>query len=407
MAAFDVVFRGGGIKGVAFIGALEKLNAARHRVRRMIGTSVGAIFATCYAAGYTPEEMLAEIERRDESDHLILAGFTAKPLFGTSHMASEIDWVNVVRAAFNNDAKKLRDLLLPSLPLNVLSDHLIQVMPGVAQERKDAAKNATSKGLSLLLLGGACDDKPFLTWMHDRLAAKGSTRDATLEEFHRKFCEPKGQQLSLVATDLTDQEVLVLNHRTAPDVPIVDAVRMSMGIPYVWKDVTWKAAWNKYRGRVKTGNRIVDGGTVANFPIRYFLDARYTEGEKSLLGPPPKLNGKDQPAKLLGLLLDQTRPATVLERFPPEWNEWLPAVQNTELLIDTLTDTWDLDVIREYFDEEGRALKTTELVTKGERALCRIGTRGYTALDFDLDKARLTELVDRGRCGMQEFLTGR
>jgi predicted acylesterase/phospholipase RssA len=96
---FDVVFRGGGIKGVAFIGALEKLTAARHRVRRMIGTSVGAIFATSFAAGYTPQEMLKEIEKRDESGNLILAGFVARPLIGLSNAGAAIDWSSVLTAA--------------------------------------------------------------------------------------------------------------------------------------------------------------------------------------------------------------------------------------------------------------------------------------------------------------------
>src|SRR5262245_35830152 len=54
---YDLVLRGGGIKGVAFVGALQVLAQAKHRVRRMIGTSAGAIFAACYAAGFSPEEM--------------------------------------------------------------------------------------------------------------------------------------------------------------------------------------------------------------------------------------------------------------------------------------------------------------------------------------------------------------
>jgi len=404
---FDIVFRGGGVKGVAFIGALEKLVAAKHRIRRMIGTSVGAIFATSFAAGYTPEEMLKEIEKRDESDNLILAGFVARPLIGLSSTGAEMDWAGILKAAFNSDAKKIRDLLLPSLPLKHLTDYIIEAIPRVSPERKEAAKTATVRAISLLLLGGACDDRPFLDWMRARLVAKGAAGDITLEEFHKKFCVPKGQQLSLVATDLNAQEVLVLNHVTAPAVPVVDAVRMSMSIPYVWKEVAWKPAWKKYRDKVKNGNRIVDGGVLANFPIRYFLEARYTEKKSGLLGPPPKLDGQDQPARLLGLLLDQTRPATELEKFPPGWDDWLPPVQTTELLLYTLTDTWDLEGIREYFDAEGRALKTTEITSKGAKALCRIGTRGYSTLDFNLDKSRLVELVDRGRCGMDEFLKGR
>ena len=54
---FDVAFEGGGIKGGAFLGALEVL-FRKHRTRRLIGTSAGALTATCLAAGYTPQELL-------------------------------------------------------------------------------------------------------------------------------------------------------------------------------------------------------------------------------------------------------------------------------------------------------------------------------------------------------------
>ena len=65
--------------------------------------------------------------------------------------------------------------------------------------------------------------------------------------------------------------MLVLNHRTAPDLPVVWAVRMSMSIPFVWQEVTWRAAWGSYAGRDITGHDIVDGGVNSNFPIRLLI----------------------------------------------------------------------------------------------------------------------------------------
>ena len=61
---FDVVFRGGGIKGIAFVGALARLTADKHTIRRLIGTSAGAIFSTAWAAGYTPDEMKKRVTER-------------------------------------------------------------------------------------------------------------------------------------------------------------------------------------------------------------------------------------------------------------------------------------------------------------------------------------------------------
>src|SRR5579883_1217615 len=66
MAQFDVVFEGGGAKGSAFAGALTALHAAGHSMRRLIGTSAGAITAALAAVGYSPQEMLEAVnEKRD------------------------------------------------------------------------------------------------------------------------------------------------------------------------------------------------------------------------------------------------------------------------------------------------------------------------------------------------------
>ena len=75
--------------------------------------------------------------------------------------------------------------------------------------------------------------------------------------------------LSVVASDTTDQEMLILNHRTAPDCPVAWAVRMSMSIPFVWQEVRWQPEWGTYRNKDISGNTIVDGGVLSNFPIDF------------------------------------------------------------------------------------------------------------------------------------------
>ncbi len=41
----DGVFAGGGMKAIAFIGALEVMEEKNYKFRRLAGTSAGAIFA--------------------------------------------------------------------------------------------------------------------------------------------------------------------------------------------------------------------------------------------------------------------------------------------------------------------------------------------------------------------------
>jgi NTE family protein len=54
----NLVFEGGGVKGVAYVGALKELEKRDilANIERIGGTSAGAINAVLLAAGYTPTE---------------------------------------------------------------------------------------------------------------------------------------------------------------------------------------------------------------------------------------------------------------------------------------------------------------------------------------------------------------
>lgn len=63
-----------------------------------------------------------------------------------------------------------------------------------------------------------------MSWLQERLNSGGrNLGNSTLHEFHIKT----SHDLSVVASDLTSREMLVLNHRTAPTCPTIWAVRMS------------------------------------------------------------------------------------------------------------------------------------------------------------------------------------
>lgn len=54
----DIVFSGGGMKGLAFLGAYEAIEAKGLRWKRLAGTSAGSLIAALIAAGYTSKEMI-------------------------------------------------------------------------------------------------------------------------------------------------------------------------------------------------------------------------------------------------------------------------------------------------------------------------------------------------------------
>ena len=58
----SLVLSGGAAKGIAHIGALKALEELNIKVKRLSGTSAGAIVSVFYAYGYSPEEMLEILE---------------------------------------------------------------------------------------------------------------------------------------------------------------------------------------------------------------------------------------------------------------------------------------------------------------------------------------------------------
>jgi len=73
----DIAFMGGGVRGIAFAGAVKGLEDAGYKPRRVAGTSAGAIAAALVAAGFSGEEMRKELSELDyrkfkTKDHLSL-----------------------------------------------------------------------------------------------------------------------------------------------------------------------------------------------------------------------------------------------------------------------------------------------------------------------------------------------
>ena len=66
-----LIMKGGGVKGIAYVGALKALEDYDYRFRHFAGTSAGAISAALLAVGYTSEELgrvLAETDFRKFKD---------------------------------------------------------------------------------------------------------------------------------------------------------------------------------------------------------------------------------------------------------------------------------------------------------------------------------------------------
>ena len=228
--------------------------------------------------------------------------------------------------------------------------------------------------------GGLYEGSKFLVWVREKLDdAKLGLADSTLAEFHKMT----GSDLSLVASDVTGSEMLVLSHKSAPACPTAWAVRMSMSIPLLWQEIVWDASWGSYQGRDISGHVIVDGGVLSNFPLELVL----SQTGASSGGAPAN--------RVLGLLIDET--LEVPGAGAPETNKAASAeqkllsriktVQRVRRLIDTMTEAHDKQVI-----------------TAHEDLVCRLPAKGYGTTEFDMSEARIEALIAAGRTAMVKYL---
>lgn len=198
---------GGGVRGVAFAGAIAALEDAGYAIRRVAGVSAGAIVGALAVAGVPAVRMRA--------------------------FARELDY----RAFALSDL--LDGLQMPG-PL------------GAVIER-------------LGLRGAAPDD-----WLREVLAAHGVETFGDLRDEDPEADLPPGRGYRLVVgcLDVANRRAVRLpwdSHRydvTPDDLPITTAVRASMSIPFVYDPVPI--------GEGSAAGHLLDGGLVSHFPVSVF-----------------------------------------------------------------------------------------------------------------------------------------
>jgi NTE family protein len=205
----DLVLEGGGVKGIALVGAVDVLEEHGYRVQRVAGTSAGAIVGALVAAGLTREE------RRD----LMLS----------------IDYSRFQDRSF------------------------VDRLPG-------------GRLLSLLVQLGMYEGDYLRTWLSEVLSARGITTFADLrcDDDAASSSSAYPSRLTVMASDITHGKLRclptdypALGCDDPGAVAVVDAVRASMSIPFFYEPV-------RLPGRDGKKITLVDGGMLSNFPVAVF-----------------------------------------------------------------------------------------------------------------------------------------
>jgi NTE family protein len=219
-AQADGVFEGGGVKGIAFAGAIKAAEEAGVREWvNVAGTSAGSITAALLAVGYTADEIE---EALAETDYRLFADYGR----GGKYVGGPINYL------------RMRGLV-----------------PG----------------------------DYFKSWLAERFEEKlgkanPTFRDVIRTDLPENLSETElrrvKHRLKVIASDVTAGRMLILpdhisdyedkdgNRFAIDDFPLVDAVRMSMSFPFFFNAVTL------YRDGKP--HYIVDGGLLSNFPVWLF-----------------------------------------------------------------------------------------------------------------------------------------
>lgn len=360
---YDLVFEGGGAKGMVFVGALQELERRGHTLGRLLGTSAGAIMATFTAAGFSSDEMLGALKEKDEHGVPVFQKFLGRPRpFTKAEIEASTTRIILERINLRYVPDFLEDQV-DRFILNLMTqDELVHLFSFVER-------------------GGWYSADAFVDWARaklDQATPEGRSRNLSHQTF-AQFFESTGKELSLVAANTTDRRLLVLNHHTAPDLPVVWGMRMSMSLPLLWQEVIWQPDWGLYIGRDLAGHRVVDGGLLSNFPIELFLstDPYIT----SLMGPKTSLN-------VLGLLIDEHLLVDGIAPVdPPDGNlADLPPAERIVGLIDTATQAHDKMVIEAF-----------------EQFVCRLPAKSYATTEFDMSDERRDRLIAGGRTAVDYY----
>lgn len=119
-------------------------------------------------------------------------------------------------------------------------------------------------------------------WIGEKLAARGI----------RKFADLEPQSLRVIASDLTNGQLIVLpddliQYGIDPgSFPVAKAIRMSCSLPYFFEPVKLYT--------VRNANIIVDGGVLSNFPM-WLFDKDNIKKVRPVLGVQLSHNADDRP----------------------------------------------------------------------------------------------------------------
>ena len=215
----DIVFEGGGIKGIGLVGALKIFEDNGYHWKNISGNSAGSVVAALVSVGYSSDEikelmLKLDYKRIADKSHLSIPIFTntlnllfKKGIYKGDYIENWVDEALSSKLKLNNKKKvTFGDLIIPDEKGTLLNN----------------------------------------------------------KKYKRKY------KLHIIATDISRGKMIILPEDIAeyginPDeLPVSLAVRMSISIPYFFQPIKLNNSFTNKK------SLILDGGVLSNYPVWIF-----------------------------------------------------------------------------------------------------------------------------------------
>jgi NTE family protein len=239
----NLVFQGGGVLGISYVGALRELMNCKHfsiaKLKRVAGTSAGALFAGLIAVGYDVDGIYK----------ILFPSFTQ--FLDDSIGDNKQRFEKLVSESMENGVGFFTKLDMIYNVSNLFFDRLkdnLGVFPGLQFLDKYRGYVKTATGVTKLTF-------------------------KKLHEMHLENPE-KYKDLYVVSLDICTGEAKVFSHETTPEEEVALACRMSMSVPMLFAPVKYPP-----NAPASQQHMFVDGGENLNYPLTLFDKKKYLSDE--------------------------------------------------------------------------------------------------------------------------------
>ncbi len=339
----NLILSGGGIKGLAFVGAYEELENRYRYMGNIAGVSAGALVGSLIGAGYTSRELMKILKEFD---------FSILKLRSGDYL--DISIKDKIRA-LAEEKRYVSDSDIEALLYRQDYPELQHIKKS-RDEFKGTRGNFLSNLIAFSQQNAFFDGDLLEKWVAQLLANKGIHNFSDFRGGIPDKVNPRGYKVRMTAVDANSGKVIVLPDDIAfynidPDkLEVAKAVRMSACVPFAFEPCFLLKKENNHIHH----HYIIDGGVLDNFPV-WLIDST-------------------QQNNIIGLKLEGKEPKELLK--------------TENMLKKLLSNSHDTGVPKNSYNIDN---------------IAHINTGSISFLDFDIGREEIHFLYEQGKLAVQRL----